>query len=230
MTTADQARLDQLLPLYVNGRIDATDRAWVDALLAIDADAKQALAWHLGLKQSIVTNTDALPAEIGLAKLMAKVEADLKTSAAKREMPPVGVRRAGPTLGERIDRFFASLFSPRVAAFATALLVLQAGIIAGLAVRDAGPQVDTPITRSAAPSLLAQRALQVSFKSTATEREMRMLLTRLGARVADGPSQLGDYVLLVPGAELESARRELELSGIVDNVAAIDWRADGAKP
>lgn len=227
MSPNDQARLDQLLPAYLTHALAPDDRGWVEALLAADPAARAALAWHESVQRAIVENTDALPADVGLAKLMSRVAAD-RAAEAKVAMPPAGVRRAGPTLLERLDALFAKLFSPRMAAFATALIVLQAGVIVGLSMR--GEPIDEPVTRSAAPTLLTQRALQVTFKSTATEREMRMLLTRLGARVADGPSQLGDYVLLVPAASLESTRRELELSGIVENVAAIDWRADGAKP
>jgi hypothetical protein len=228
MNTDEQRRLDELLPWYVNGRIAADDRAWVQSLTQRDPNAKRALDWHAGLKQSIASHTDALPGDAGLSKLMARVTADAASpNLTRRAVAPspaaISIERVGQWLSNFLSR-------PSMAAFATALIVLQAGVIGGFALRDARDLSDTRSVNPK-PAVVYKEALRVSFRSEATERGIRSLLTQLQARLADGPTQQGDYVLLVPADKAAAVKQELEASPIVDSVAILrGWTPNEARP
>jgi hypothetical protein len=216
MNATDRTRMESLLPWYVNGRIGRDDRAWLDALLREDDEARAALDWHLAVRSVIVTDLESLPSDIGLDGLIARVQ------------PQVAPARSRRATGEErgfFARFLGGIgttFTPRVAAFATALIMIQTAIIAVLGFSQPAP--DHAAVRSVAPALAATQAIQISFRSGIAERDLRMLLTRVGARLADGPTQLGDYVVVVAPGRIETALRELELSGLVESAAVIEWQ------
>ena len=54
-------RFEELLPWYVNGSLGAEDRAWVDAYLEQNPDARDELAWFRSLQQRVQENAPAVP-------------------------------------------------------------------------------------------------------------------------------------------------------------------------
>jgi hypothetical protein len=53
---------------------------------------------------------------------------------------------------------------------------------------------------------------------------MNLLLVRVGGRVVDGPTQIGEYLVEVPRTRIELAKKEMENSGLVDAVTVLDRR------
>lgn len=216
MNASDRTRMEMLLPWYVNGRIGRDDRAWLDTLLREEDEARAALDWHLAVRSVIVTDLESLPADIGLHGLIARVQPGAA---------PAKSRRAAGANRGILARFLGGIgttFTPHVAAFATALIMVQTGVIAVLGLSQ--PTPEHAAVRSIAPPVAATQAIQISFRSGIAERDLRMLLTRVGARLADGPTQLGDYVVVVAPGRIETTLRELELSGLVESAAVIDWQ------
>jgi hypothetical protein len=69
--------------------------------------------------------------------------------------------------------------------------------------------------------------LQVRFKQTATEHELRAMLYGAGARIVDGPDQLGDYVVEPKRGPLADLQAELQRQPLVQSVAPLKaWKAE----
>jgi hypothetical protein len=67
-------------------------------------------------------------------------------------------------------------------------------------------------------------ALEVRFRQSATEQELRALLSQAGARIVDGPDQLGDYVVVPRSATLDELREALKQSDLVTSLRPLDWK------
>jgi hypothetical protein len=215
MDAKSRQRLDEQMPWYVNGRIDAQDeRAWMERVVREEAQAKAALEWHRLLQRDIQASVDSLP-EVGLEGLMRKVHAGEAGSP-----KAVEARKSSPGW---IRGLLQSLQPRTVYAFASVIIVLQAGIIGALMREGAEPQY-AQTRETGAPAGLQGPVLQVTFKPELTEREMRMLLVNVGGRVMDGPSQLCDYIVFVPADRIEAAREAFERSGMVDAVVVLERR------
>lgn len=212
MDSATKRRLDELMPWYVSGRIVDADRAWVESVLREHPDAQAELEWHQRIREQIHARFDQVPQDVGLTGLMARLRSERRP-------------QASTGIGGRMREFFASLGARPAYAFATALIAVQAGIIGALLFKDAG-EPEYAKTRALAQQPASGPVLQVTFKSDITERDLRLLLIRVGGRVVDGPGQLGDYIVAVPSERIEPAREELEQSGLVDSVTVLAQRPE----
>ncbi|MBE7417052.1 MAG: hypothetical protein HS128_04725 [Ideonella sp.] len=207
-----KSKFDELLPFYANGTLDEADRAWVDAYLREHPQSAAELQWYRSLQDTLRRDAPAVSAEIGLARVMAKIRAE---SAPRR----AAVR---PGLGERLREFFASitpqpLLKPALAG-ALAVVVVQGFVIADLA----GTRVDSEI-RAVKPSVVdAGPYLKVNFKADAREADIRMLLVEIDGSLAGGPGQLGDWYVRIPEARIAAAQQKVSASPIVDGVARVD--------
>jgi anti-sigma factor RsiW len=209
--TEDRRRFDALLPFYVNGTLAPDDRGWVDAYLARTPGAHAALAWHEALAQALEERHARIPADVGAAALEARLAAARGAGAGRRG-----------SFRDMLERLV-----PRAAVYpafagAAMLVLVQAVAIGVLLTRAEGPEYAE--ARSVEDVQRAKRPayLLVNFKPDATEREIRLALIRIGGRIVDGPGQLGDYTLAVAEDGLETARRDLEASGIAETVRRVD--------
>ena len=216
MTASERRRLEAVLPFYLNGRADAADRAFVEALQS-DPQASAMLAWHRSLAERVAADVESAPANIGWAALMGKVQAER----AARQAPATGWR-AWLALERWLPR---PVQMPAFAVLALAVVV-QGALLGGLwpqgdaataepeysAVRGIEPVAATP---SAA-------LLRVSFKDETSERDLRLLLVGVGANIVQGPGQLGDYTLAVPMERADAALAEMSRSEWVVVVRRVD--------
>lgn len=69
---------------------------------------------------------------------------------------------------------------------------------------------------------IEQPFIRVSFKPSATEYDMRMLLREAAVEIVAGPSQLGEYYLLVPKGEVVSVRELLASNAQIERVDLVD--------
>lgn len=234
-------RFDELVPWYVTGEIAADDRAWMERYLAENPDAELALGWHEGLGAAVDAHYSQLPESVGWAGLAQRLEAERatarahgsNTSAARAGAAARGVSpQASPGMAERLSNWFAELFARPAYALAAALIVGQSAVIGYMMSRDAleGPEHST--VRGGAPATIVP-ALEVRFRQSATEQELRTLLSQAGARIVDGPDQLGDYVVVPRAATLDELRDALKQSDLVTSLRAFEWKPalkDESKP
>ncbi len=69
--------------------------------------------------------------------------------------------------------------------------------------------------------------IEVFFKPTAQEREIRKLLTQVKGKIVSGPGEYGDYQVAVPKADVEGAMRAMSASGIVDSASVLKESVPG---
>ena len=208
-------KFDELLPFYVNETLDEADRDWVDAYLRDHPKSAAELQWYRTLRETMQRDAPAVPAEIGLDKVMARIRAE--------RAPSRAVAKAGPGLGERLREFFASitpqpLLKPALAG-ALAVVVVQGIVIANLATRpDDGSEI-----RAHRPTVVDPGPfLKVNFKADAREADIRLLLVEVDGSLAGGPGQLGDWYVRIPESRIAAAADKLKASAIVDGVARVD--------
>jgi hypothetical protein len=187
------AELDEQLFAYAAGELDAAERARIEALVASDERLRSRLAWYEAVCDGVVRTLPSLDDLPSADDVLARYR------------------------GERRGRgFFAwlagSALRPAVAV-AAVLIVAQAALIAWLALER--PQQE-PV-RTAGPGM-PSAVLVVAFDPQASEGAIRALLLQAGARIVDGPQQLGEYRLAVPANRADFAQSLLAQSKIVEYV------------
>jgi hypothetical protein len=192
-------RFAELLPWYVNGSIDAADRAWVDSYLRDHPEARAELAWFESLQTRIKETIPAVPATIGLARAMHLIRGDR------------------PTVAERISAFFGGLgMRPAMALSLLAIIVVQGGVIANMMSQAREDAVEMRAMR--AQNVEEGPLVKVNFTPDARESDIRMLLVSVQGTLAGGPGQLGDYYVRVPAGKEAQAAAKLKDTPIVQAV------------
>lgn len=207
-------RLSELLPWYVNGTLNAEDRAWVDEQLRNDPTAAGELNWYRSLEQRIKDDTPEVSDEIGLRMVMARIGAE--RAAAPRPVQPA----PRLTLIERMSAWLGGINMNRAMGAAFALVLAQSLVITGLLLRPA--EQGTEI-RAVKPTVVEPGPfLKINFKGDAKEADIRLLLVQVRGSLAGGPGQLGDYFVRVPAGSIDAAATQVKASTIVEAVNVVD--------
>jgi hypothetical protein len=193
-------RFNELLPWYVNGTLSADDRAFVERHLAEHPEARAELQWYESLQKRVLENTPAIPATIGLSKVMKLIQGDR------------------PTIAERISAFFGDFgMRPAMALAGFALIAIQGGVIFNLMI-DA-QQDESEIRALKATRVEEGPMLKVNFAPDAKEADIRYLLMSVHGNLAGGPGQLGDYYIRVPAGKEAAIAEQLKANPLVQAVA-----------
>jgi len=210
-----KSRFDELLPFYVNGTLEESDRAWVDEYLREHPKSAAELQWYRTLQDTMQRDAPAVSAEVGLDKVMARIRGE--RAPARAAAKPIE-----PSLGERVRGWLAALapqplLRPALAG-ALAVVVVQGIVIANLATPDNSTEMRTVKPTVVDPGPF----LKVNFKADAREADIRMLLVEINGSLAGGPGQLGDWYVRIPEARIAAAADQVKASPIVDGVARVD--------
>ena len=190
-------RFAELLPWYVNGSLDADDRAWVDSYLVEHPDARAELAWYESLQTRIHETVPAVPATIGLARAMNLIRGDR------------------PTVSERITAVLTMFnLRPAMALGLLAIVVVQGAVIANMLKQEEA--VEMRATR--AKTVEEGPLVKVNFAPDAKESDIRLLLVSVQGTLTGGPGQLGDYYVRVPAGKEAQAAAKLKNKAIVQAV------------
>jgi anti-sigma factor RsiW len=166
-----------LLPWYVNGTLEADDAAMVEAHLAECAECRADLA----AEQVLAREVAALPIDVEHA--WAALSERIDTAG-----PPRRLAEPVPFLRRRVAMGWA-LGGPLAAAAAVAFAVMV--------VPDApSPAGETYRALGSAPTAQPGNAL-VMFRPDARDVDLRAALTKAGARVVDGPTASGAYIVRI---------------------------------
>ena len=191
--------LELLLPWYVNGTLEAAERAALDDHLAGCARCRAELAREEGLAAALRAAEDVAPAPhpAQLARLLGRLDGEPRAE----RLP-------------RLAALWAGTPRPvRWAVAAQALLVLALAAATGWRAGGVDPARETaavetpaaefrtladttPETPAAAPA--GATRLRVLFAEETSARAVRGILERVGGRIVDGPSPLGVYTVEVP--------------------------------
>ncbi|HEX7760817.1 MAG TPA: zf-HC2 domain-containing protein [Caulobacteraceae bacterium] len=205
----DQHREVQLmLPWFVTGRLSADEQAQVEAHLNTCAECRSDLELEHGLAMEVANLSSGV--EQGWASMVRRLEGAPR----RRGLALRSWRRTLGLKGARFLRIEAPWLGWLVAA--------QVGLF--LLVTTLSPPAQSPAryhTLAAAPAHAAGNIV-VIFHPATTEGAMRQMLKVSSARLVDGPTAAGAYVLQVPDVERAAAlarlkaRREVLLAEPID--------------
>ena len=175
--------VDTLLPWFVNGTLDADERALVERHVADCARCRQEVEWLRGLTAALVAG-----------------ERSPEGASAFRK-----VRRRLERRGRRPGRAWGRLLTvPWTQWVIGAQLVLIAGlgtITYHSVFQDADHSARYRTLAAPGKAAPARGALVVVFDPGTSEAELRRVLREAGARVVDGPTATNAYVLDVASQE-----------------------------
>jgi anti-sigma factor RsiW len=200
---SEPSEVELLLPWYAAGTLNRREAAQVEAALAADPTLAERLEWvRTEFAQEIYINEEAAsPPDNDVKALFAKIDA----LPARR--PAVSAASA-PTLADRIAEFFASL-SPRTlgwsAAAAALVIALQAGVIAGIMLKEKTAGYETT---SEKPTIAGDGAyVLIRFQPQATAADIASFLAANKLSIVAGPS--GGELFRVRVAATKLAKPEL---------------------
>lgn len=215
-------KFDEWLPWYVNGTLNAKDRAAMDAHLAATPAAREELRFYERMTATMKRRADSIPEDIGLAKTLERIQA-----------APRGAVSSSPPKSSAADneswfsRLLGGGWMKPALGFAMAVILGQSVLLVqqreeAIIYRSKTP-VATATTAATATGAKTEAAfLRVVFKANATEGELRLLLASTQAWVAGGPGQAGEYYLRFAPDHVESALEALKASGVVSEIAPVN--------
>jgi anti-sigma factor RsiW len=195
--------VQELLPWLVTGTLSAEDRELAEAHLADCAECRAELETERKLASSIAT----LP-----------VTADSSWEAMEKRLnaePRFQARQPSGLWRRRVPLGWAVL-SPLAAAAAVAVLFID--------VIPRQPANDQYRALGAAGASQAANIV-VLFAPDTKEATMRSLLDAADARLVDGPTETGAYLLRVEGTKREQALKRLRDNGAITLAEPIDGAA-----
>ena len=212
MNTANKephSDIEELLPWHAAGTLSRRDTLRVEEALARDPElARRYALVREELGETILLNeTLGAPSAHAMEKLFAKIDAE-----------PARKPARSLNLGARVSEFFASL-TPRTLAWsasaAAIAILLQAGLIAGIVIKDRSPRgYETASAPSTNPGVGAFTVIR--FAPQASSDDITKFLEANKLQVAAGPMAGGLYKVRVSMTELskdELARIVKQLQG-----------------
>jgi type IV secretory pathway VirB2 component (pilin) len=179
----------------------------VEAALRSEHEASAILRWEKMVRSALREDPAfAVAADYGLARVMQRIRAEAK---------PVASRRGWyGWLSDLVARFTG----PTALALACGVVAVQFAVIVQIW-PDKGATEGYSNERSVpGRSLKFDSFLRISFRPDAREDNLRALLREAHAEVVAGPSQIGDYYIVVAKADVQSALGILQASAFVDSV------------
>lgn len=172
--------VELLIPWYSNGQISPAEAALVDAHLADCAQCRAAMEQERRLKGAI--SSLSVSTDLGWEKLQRRLAPD-------RPLQPL--HRAAFTLNW--PTAIAAFAAVQVALLTSALILFRPAVL------------PASYQTLAAPTLSARGNLIVLFRPETTERELRRTLEWAGARLVNGPTAAGAYMLAVDPVRRDAA-------------------------
>jgi anti-sigma factor RsiW len=207
---SEPSEIELLLPWYAAGTLDARESQQVEAALANDPELAARYEWVRAelAQETLVSEAAGEPSGRDVKTLFAKIDA----LPAPRSRPSID-------LGARIAEFLAS-FSPRTLAWsataAALAIVLQAGLLAGIALkeRSAGgyETASVPANVSGEGSYVLLR-----FQPQASAADVANFLETNKLSVVGGPSAGGLYRVRVAPTKLAKADLTRIVNTLQDN-------------
>jgi anti-sigma factor RsiW len=203
-TLSERDEIEMLLPWYVTGRIDAADKARVEAFLVREPAMRRQLDLIREEQDGNIAVNEAIRAPRGVS--------------VERGMAAVA---AGTTLGARqtalgfVDRVRGFFTMPTAAAVryatvaAAAVFMLQALAIGTLWTRGG----DGYVTASGGGAADGATAI-VKFVDGASAASVAEALSKLGMTIVDGPKPGGTFVVRVGAKSLTPAERAARISDL----------------
>lgn len=213
----NKKRFEQLLPFYISGRLDEADHAWMLQYLAQNPQAEADLHFEQALKVALRAELPETAPNQGLDAMMSRIRSDL--ASAKDE----NLKNESRSFVASCRAAISSFFHNPGWAVAVTLLIFQTGVIGLLINNRTTPLLpDYSQWRSVGETPAYQGpVLQITFKSSATESEIRLLMIKIHGVFLGGPGQLGNYIVRVAPEQIEAAKKQVLDSAIIEAVQTL---------
>lgn len=195
---AAHQKVTELLPWYINGTLDSTERQEVEAHLAVCAACRDELARCRDLATAARSTEDIAwaPSREHLSRLMARIDAVEKPPSVT---PSWWERLRASWRGYRTILQQLPSFVRWGLAAQGALILLLVSVVAWQGLFSPAAFYHT-LSDVGQPALPMQGQIRVVFADDMTEAEMRALLSSLGGTIINGPSALGVYTVAMSDA------------------------------
>lgn len=202
-----------LLPWYDGGSLDAAEAARVAAHLGSCARCQADMAWQRRLREAAAqaqspaeafeTSADA---DRGWAALRGRIDADAALARVRLARALPAARAASPWWGAW--RW---------------VMALQSAVIVGLAALVVAPLPrDEPYRALGSASRASDASIVVVFRPDASELQIRQALRASDARLVDGPTVTGAYLLTTAPARHAAAIERLRRQSAVLRVESLE--------
>lgn len=208
-----RTQFQQWLLLYVNGQLDKHKTAWMEQYAAEHPHAATEVEIERALKITLLNELPDYPLDYGLNTLMSRIRAE------EGSTQPTSPDRRNSVVNRFIGAFNSLLLNPKWAVAVT-LILLQTGAITTLLLSRVGTTLpkQNQWRSVTTPSQFQGPVLEITFKSTSPEADIRLLLVKIRGSLLGGPGQLGKYLVKVPENSITEAQNEVKNSGIIESV------------
>ncbi|MEM7426055.1 MAG: hypothetical protein AAF441_08165 [Pseudomonadota bacterium] len=188
---SEREEIELLLPWYVTGKLEPSERARVDAYLASHDDLDLQLAAIRDDQDNVITFNEqiAAPAAGGLDRLMARLDAE----------EPEAPRRA--SFMEALQSLFGAWGSPALKLAAAALVVLVVAQSVALTTLISGQQPGSTFETASGSGAGEGVDLMIGFKPDATAEQIRVLLEDAELSIVGGPLPGGLFEIRLNSAD-----------------------------
>ncbi len=211
-----------LLPEYVAGNLTAEERQEVDRHLTQCPDCQRELEEVRELREGVHTHFSSLPGPPPRVFERVKAQIQAEEGLVKKEKSPPLFDVSGWL--SALEEGFRVLFAPRwVPGLAVALIVAQTTLLMWASISPQGELVP-PVSvteRSVPPNLPTSSSVlaQIAFQDNTSEKELRMIIRDLEARIVNGPSLDGIYTVQL--LEKDPALVDQKLKALLGKSGAI---------
>lgn len=240
--------VQELLPWFATGQLNAEDTARVEAHLQGCAQCQQDLQWERNMRASFAAaastsggaqaSPPAVPdVERALARLLPQLGAQEKAApadtattasdAASAALPSTSAAAANVPAAPSTEpqpwwRRAAANQSSWLRWAAVAQCVIIAGLLVLLARPESAPAEYRAMGAPDAPGGASSANLVVMFQPETSEHALRAALQAQDARIVDGPTVTGAWLLAVPPATRDQALQALRADPSVKLAESID--------
>lgn len=194
---------EELLPWYVTGQLDESDRVRVEQHLSSCARCRDQLAFERRMVHEF--RAQAPEIDSGWARLRDRIERE---------------RQTAPAPKRPANDFWAVIKQPGVMALAAAqvgFLIVGGGVLLSLTQPRYHALGSAPVSPTA--------NVIVIFRADATEEDIRNSLRATGASIVGGPTSADAYLLRVPANRRQAALARLQADDEVQMAEPIDGAA-----
>lgn len=193
--------LRENLPWHITGKLADDEHAQLDAALAQNKSLAAERGWLESVRDHIKHDTDLPDENAGFDKLMARIHGE----------------QSGKVVSLHASRW--QRWERAIFAVAATVVFAQAAVIG---VMFKHQQQETSIAPLSGPTQAVGGAtLQVTFRESATEAEIRAALIGANAEIVGGPGALGIYTVRVMSGPREAAVEKLRKSAAVESVTPL---------
>ena len=189
---------EQMLPWHVNHTLDAADEARLQLAFAASPQLKAEALWLRSFAALLREDTVRPAPDQGLANLLARLHAEQSG-----KVVALPARRRG--------------WQKPALALAAGVMLAQAALIGTLLTRQESQGESRPL--GAAP--LGGPLLQITFRDSTTEAQLRAALVGVDGVLVSGPGQLGVYTVRVGAESIDAALASLQGNPAISSVTRL---------